>query len=442
MKRRDFLLGLVTVYATAAASGIHWSVVAKASSPDLDVDSNQETNLTVNRVEHRYKKYSSNIYSHFDPVKRLITVHYDLVAEDNSKNSWFGKVVAIPFDGPQGIYEIESDRGHNGYVVITKEPSKKLSGNLVLVPDITFAAYNNAGSGSLYKKQDWVSIDRPIEHLAKYGQPHYSVLKFLDQKNINYDLIRQSDIDFSPYKYDMSTYDNLIIYGHDEYWTPYLRSNIERAVASGTNLINLSGNTAFWGVSLQGRRINRSILGKLQYVAPTLSLLGNHFLYAGYPIARKLPSKDEDRKKLLEQLHALNFPLENISEYEAGLLQGVRVLNPSASVLRGISTKRGDWIHNRGGVGILGIEIDGIPLDSRGNVDLNITKGIEPKELEIATEGWGWYGKATHFGFNLKSRYKGGGWVYSNSSITWVQTLMEKNETTQKITLNAFENGG
>jgi hypothetical protein len=38
--------------------------------------------------------------------------------------------------------------------------------------------------------------------------------------------------------------------GHDEYWTPAMRRNVERARASGTNLVFLGANTMYWRIRL------------------------------------------------------------------------------------------------------------------------------------------------------------------------------------------------
>ena len=82
--------------------------------------------------------------------------------------------------------------------------------------------------------------------------------------------------------------------------------------------------------------------------------------------------------------------------------------------------------------------MDGIPLTETGDVDIELTGGFIPDELEIACVGWGYRGGPTHFGFCLKSRFKNGGYVWSNSSITWTHSLLNNNPSTTKNTLNAF----
>ena len=144
-------------------------------------------------------------------------------------------------------------------------------------------------------------MDRPVV-ISSYQCPGYNLLAFLDIHNIGWDIIKQSDIDFFPELYDLRDYQRLVIYGHDEYWTPNIRKKIEQAVRSGTHLVNLSGNTA-WGLSLDERKINRDRLrhtAKSAESAPEWTLLGNYFGWAGYPIYRIL--NDENAAEILKYL--------------------------------------------------------------------------------------------------------------------------------------------
>ena len=280
-------------------------------------------------------------------------------------------------------------------------------------------------------------MDRPVV-ISSYQCPGYNPLAFLDKHNIGWDIIKQSDIDFFSELYDLRDYQRLVIYGHDEYWTPNIRKKIEQAVRSGTHLVNFSGNTAFWGLSLDERKINSDRLGhtaKSAEFAPEWTLLRNYFGWAGYPIYRIL--NDETAAEILKYLEMTNFPSLGVDAEESKLTTSrVRVINDQSSVLRGSTLSNRDWIQDDSR--LPGVEMDGIPLTETGYVDIELTGGFIPDELEIACEGWGYRGEPTHFGFCLKSRFKNGGYVWSNSSITWTHSLLNNNPSTTKNTLNAF----
>ena len=440
LNRRHFLGGFFTgCIAAGSVSNIGWvifapvSVEEKSSADSGDVSEYNNINYSYASGEIGTSHYNS--YTHFDPISRKITLYYGLKPQINPDRPWIGKSIEIDYDGPDGIFELHTDIGHRAFVLATSSVKKNPKEILVIIPDYTLHAYNRLGGGSLYTGPKWVSMDRPAV-IANYHSVHANPLKFLDENNLTWDLIKQSDVDFMPGQYNLNDYRKIIIYGHDEYWTLNLRTQIENAVQNGTDLVNLSGNTCYWALDIKGRKINRDRLGRyIKSSEPEYKLLGNAFDWAGFPIKRKVHKVD--KAILLDQLKKTNFPENGDSEDE--ILRKtdlVRTIGPTSSILHNTGLRKGDWIKGP----VLGVEVDGIPLTTNGDVNLEETDGFEPDELEIGCEGWAIRtSDVKHFGFCIKSRFRKGGYVWSNSSVSWTRTLTDNNPHTRQITLNALK---
>lgn len=156
------------------------------------------------------------------------------------------------------IKKLKKDRFKKGFYTCKYKSSNNIlfisqgisnSNVLVIIPDYTFQAYNNLNEEHFYQeKVNLLSMKRPIEKFHYFHYPSYSPLKLLRDMNINYDLIKQSELVKSLNIDNLSKYKLLIIYGHDEYWSQNLFNHISTSVSSGTNLLNLSGNTAWWEI--------------------------------------------------------------------------------------------------------------------------------------------------------------------------------------------------
>lgn len=123
---------------------------------------------------------------------------------------------------------------------IIKNPAK--SGDVVvLYPTNTENAYNQNGGGNLYMTNPtMVSYLRPVARL-KYPA---EFIKW-NETQYNFDYLTDPDMD------DYSNFQNyklLVIIGHSEYWTRQARTNFDRFVAEGKNVLILSGNVMWWQV--------------------------------------------------------------------------------------------------------------------------------------------------------------------------------------------------
>jgi hypothetical protein len=130
----------------------------------------------------------------------------------------------------------------------------------VVVPVTTWQAYNLWGGYSLYAgpsgdRRSWaVSFDRPYDGVGGLNDFHTSVVPIVLQAErtgeplsyfANVDLHDDHDLLAGALGY-VST-------GHDEYWTPSMRTTVETARDAGTNLAFLGANTAYWRIRLDER---------------------------------------------------------------------------------------------------------------------------------------------------------------------------------------------
>ncbi len=315
----------------------------------------------------------------------------------------------------------------------------------LIVPDFTHQAYNNFGGWSFYRinnkkirdryHKSSIFLRRPNEEPQYYHNPlKYSPLEFIEKHFGKVDLYSQSYIDI--HKIDLSRYKLIAIYGHDEYWTQNYRKTIENALRSGANLLNMSGNTCWWQLDFNHDilKIDRARKFRWHNIDPEEKLLGVSFRFAGYPIARKVP--DEKLESSVKEIHALGFP-ENIPTHEIKKVsRGLRLLRPDHHLFTGTNLHKGDWF----GVDskILDIEIDGYPLNAKGDPE-QTEDAAAVQNLELLAEGWTYYKGFRHSAVITTSKFEGLGRVVSLASIGWHRALAQGDKTVEKITYNAIK---
>ena len=429
--KRSFLVGVGTTAIASAGAVAAFRRLHESKAQRL-------LNFTIRpaEIEDRY----FNAMTEYHPLKRRITLTHQLSPRSKPSARWRGRDEQLNFDVPQGLYVVENELGVMAPLAVTSEPNNPTAPLVVIIPNYTAHAYNRVGGGSLYTKNDWVSILRPQINSWK-SSIGYHPLRILEEAGIAYDLILQSDLDNPNFGYDLRSYESIVLYGHDEYWTGEIRRQIEAAVEAGSRLVCLSGNTCFWRLKREKNQINRNTYG--HYASdPEFGgeekLLGGAFRYAGFPVMRFTePEEIDDRTN---QLLRMGFPSKPLKQDFESYTAGVHIIDPAAELLRNTDLQRGSFL--TGNWPILDVEFDGIPLDDDGNVDLDATKGFEPDELEIAAEGWGVRNDVNHFGFGLKSRFRKGGYVYSLASIGWVRADLETGGALRQMTLNALGHKG
>jgi hypothetical protein len=151
----------------------------------------------------------------------------------------------------------------------------------VVIPQLTWQAYNDYGGTSLYTADattpsglgNVVSFERPYSDVTG-GSMVFSwtyshevrVARWLERNG--YDISYVSGADLAQANAPMPTpRKGFIFAGHDEYWTSTEFDRVESARNHGTHLAFMSGNTAYWNVRLApgtitGRAAHRVICFK------------------------------------------------------------------------------------------------------------------------------------------------------------------------------------
>ena len=116
-------------------------------------------------------------------------------------------------------------------------------------PDLDYGAYLNHPSYPIFGHL--LGQRRPVRGLPY----HYTVVNlelafyaWLEQQGIKYDLYSEWDLEQDPSLLDQ--YGVVAWAGHSEYWTAVRFEALQRFRRRGGHLLSLSGNTAFWRVSI------------------------------------------------------------------------------------------------------------------------------------------------------------------------------------------------
>jgi len=133
-------------------------------------------------------------------------------------------------------------------------------GKVALVaPVTTWQAYNRWGGYSLYAgpsgdRRAWqVSFDRPYDGPG-FGEFGFTVRPVVVQAEATgVDLAYFTNVDLHTRPGALSGASGYVSMGHDEYWTTAMRSAVETARDSGTNLAFLAANTLYWRIRLPER---------------------------------------------------------------------------------------------------------------------------------------------------------------------------------------------
>lgn len=171
----------------------------------------------------------------------------------------------LPLDEswPSGVYliKITNEFGRSSaypFVVRSTQSSEVLA----VIPQFTWQAYNGFGGSSLYvidpstnKNVHKVSFERPYDRssgasfLYQKGLSNdIEAIRWLERNG--YDVGYVSDLDLANPRLPPPASKVLLFTGHDEYWTWQMYDQVQRLRDSGTSLVFLSGNNAYWNVRL------------------------------------------------------------------------------------------------------------------------------------------------------------------------------------------------
>jgi hypothetical protein len=128
----------------------------------------------------------------------------------------------------------------------------------VVVPTMTYQAYNDYGGADLYgwdrgpqRRAFVVSYDRPYSEQFGAGlffRLDFPLVVWLEDHGYAPDYVADVDLAHDPGLLgDVKT---LVFSGHSEYWTGTMRDAVERAAGTGANVAFFGANQAFWQVRL------------------------------------------------------------------------------------------------------------------------------------------------------------------------------------------------
>jgi hypothetical protein len=246
--------------------------VAPGSSIDfrITVDPPQQFTVDVYRIGH----YGGDGAAQVTASPRLSGIAQPsplLAGRTVSCHHWWQSWrLQVPSYWKTGAYVavLTTDDGFRSHVPFTVRDLDTPADLLLLLPDITWQAYNlypedGRTGASLYHAWDGegrllgeaeaattVSFDRPY---AGAGLPlhighAYDFVRFAER--YGYDLAYADARDLHAGRVDPTRYRGLVFPGHDEYWSPPMRRAAEAARAAGTSLVFLSANTMYWQVDL------------------------------------------------------------------------------------------------------------------------------------------------------------------------------------------------
>lgn len=280
-----------------------------------------------------------------------------------SKTPWvdglgFEKTATIdlPVNLKSGVYKIEGR--HPTPIVVKSNDAYDIT---IIYPSNTDNAYCFSGGKGLYgpdfeNRSTVASFARYPYGPSDYTSPFF---EWINKQAYKINCIADIDAD------DETHFRNakiVMIVGHSEYWTRKARENVDRFVASGKNLLVLSGNTMWWQVRynseknlmicykgdksdpLVGTMYDTDLWAKNKLNYPITSSIGADFMYGGY--ANKLPGYwdyykiTSETSPLFEGTGLKNGEKLFIPTYEADGAPLIKTILPGSTELPVIDNKK------------------------------------------------------------------------------------------------------
>lgn len=236
----------------------------------ITVDPPQEFTVDVYRIGH-YEGDGASLVSASPRLSGIVQPAPLIAGRTISCHHWWQSWrLQVPPSWPTGAYVavLTTADGYRSHVPFTVRDLNATADLLLLLPDVTWQAYNlypedGRTGASLYHAWDGegrllgeeeaagtVSFDRPY---AGAGLPlhighAYDFVRFAERHG--YDLAYADARDLHAGRVDPTLYRALVFPGHDEYWSVPMRRAAEQARDAGTSLVFLSANTMYWQVEL------------------------------------------------------------------------------------------------------------------------------------------------------------------------------------------------
>jgi len=356
----------------------------------------------------------------------VLTVNTPIVNQKiNTSKPWidgqmFNKTtsVTLPANLKSGVYSV------NGRIPFVCKGTNSVADMTIVYPSNTINAYNPVGGKSDYTPD--LNNRSTVSSFLRY--PIYGdssaagFYRWMLTQNYSANYITDADLDDYTQIQDSKI---VVITGHSEYWTRQARVNIDKFIASGKNVLVLSGNTMWWQVRYN---LQKSLM---------ICYKDNHLDPLGNTIYSTINWTDP----------ILNYPVMNTlgADYISGGFgqeladgfNGYKIVNDQSPLLEGTGLKNGDILN------LPTFEYDCAPLEKVilpgsteipviDNSKLNAHK-IELLGYDFATNGPKKHGMGT---FVVYQRTASSGIVVNTASMNWCsQTGMNggKDEAKLKI---------
>ncbi|MFY1698280.1 MULTISPECIES: DUF4082 domain-containing protein [unclassified Solwaraspora] len=169
----------------------------------------------------------------------------------------------VPVDAVSGVYiarVIRSDTGGDSHIPFIVRDDTSTSELVFQTSDTTWQAYNRYGGADFY----WGAGGGPLPRAYKlsYNRPfatrgaqqgrdflfsnEYPMIRFLERNG--YDVSYISGLDADIRGELLLNHEVYVSVGHDEYWSPQQRANVEAARDAGVHLAFFTGNEVYWKV--------------------------------------------------------------------------------------------------------------------------------------------------------------------------------------------------
>jgi hypothetical protein len=165
--------------------------------------------------------------------------------------------VTIPTSWTSGVYlaKLTNAAGYQNYAIFVVRDDSRTADFVYQQPVTTYAAYNDYGGSSLYRKINGLTIAR-----ASFDRPYRgdgSGLFGYDQAFVRwmemngYDVTYTTSVDTHLHRVPLARYRAFITAGHDEYWSRAMYDAVRGARDSGVHLGFFSGNTIYWQIRFE-----------------------------------------------------------------------------------------------------------------------------------------------------------------------------------------------
>lgn len=389
-----------------------------------------------------------NALADYDPDRSVLTLYSaeHLIPRTDPALSWKPEYpdFTIPINRslvPQGIYTVTwgVETVSQARIAITAIPRAATSRVLMLVPDYTYQAYNGAGGGNFYgsvgAKVTTLSMDRPQLSRPGYHDPAVNPQEMLvGVTGQRVDVALQSEL--VQYGYDLSDYQLLVLYGHDEYWTWPLREAIETAVTNGLNVLSMSGNTGYRAIVHSGDQIVWDDTGSRGLIAPIdarmLGLLHGSFL--DRPTYVAMAQRFVSKRAAVKFARAHGVPRKWSQARVLKALKRLRVVSRRDPLFAGVAMDRSGFAGSATGE-LIGQEIDGIPLDAKWRVAGSHLTYVDTGTTQVLAGTW--VGPTAMPAGTVVRATSGRGRTIALASIRWVQAIKKGDSTATTIAENA-----